>query len=114
MNNLKELYLTYPVEQLFFELTKDLVIKIDNKEYPKGIFYFRNNKCIFCYIKNNGDFYCNYHEYWLKFYNKFNLNYNQVKSLTKDMVEKYFKLKEIEPSCTDISGVEIFQFLLNK
>ena len=59
MNNIKELYLTYPVKQLFFELTKDIVIKIDEIKYPNKIFYFKNDKCIFYYNKENKYFWCN-------------------------------------------------------
>jgi hypothetical protein len=76
MNNIKELYLTYPVEKLFFELTRDLVILIDEIKYPNRIFYFNNDKCIFECNKNNGDFYCNYFEYclisWKKMREQFN------------------------------------------
>jgi hypothetical protein len=97
MNNLKELYLTYPVEKLFFELTKDIVILIDEKEYPNRIFYFRDNNCIFEYDKNNGYFWCSYYNYWLIFEDKFGFNYEQIKALTKDEVEKHFKLKGITP-----------------
>ena len=95
---LKELYLTYPIKDLFHTLTKDLVIKIDEKEYPNSIFFFnKDNEIIFEYDKNNGYFWCNYKKYWTIFYEKFNYNYNQVKYLTKDMVENHFKINEITP-----------------
>ena len=98
---LKELYLTYPIMDLFHTLTKDLVIKIDEKEYPDWIFYFNNdnNNCIFEYNTKNGDFYCDYKLYWTIFYKKFGFNYNIIRNLTKDMVENHFKLKGITPVC---------------
>ena len=96
--SLKELYLTYPVESLFYQLTKDLIIKIDKDKYPNWIFYFnQNDNCIFEYNTKNGYFWCNYKLYWSIFYEKFGFNYNQVRDLTKDMVENHFNLKEITP-----------------
>jgi len=98
---LKELYLIYPVENLFHQLTKDLVIKIDEKEYPNWVFYFnKDNKITFQYNINNGNFWCNYKLYWSIFYEKFGFNYNQVKDITKDMVEEHFKLGGITPQCS--------------
>ena len=95
---LKELYLTYPIKSLFYTLTKDLVIKIDKKEYPNWIYYFnKENKIIFEYNKNNGYFWCNYKLYWSIFYIKFGFNWQQVRDLTKDMVENHFNLKGITP-----------------
>jgi len=94
--SLKELYLTYPVEDLFYQLTKDLIIKINKKEYPNWIFYFnKNNICIFEYNKKNKYFLCSHSNYWTIFMKKFNFNYNQIKEITKDIVENYFNLKEI-------------------
>jgi len=95
---LKELYLIYPVENLFHQLTRDLVVKIDKDKYPNWVYYFNNdNNCIFEYNTKNGDFWCNYKKYWTIFYEKFGFNYNQIKYLTKDMVENHFKLKRITP-----------------
>jgi len=100
MINLKELYLTYPVENLFHTLTKDLVIKIDEKEYPNFIFFFnKDNEIIFeySYKSKYRFFYCNYEKYWAIFYEKFKFNYNQVSDITKDMVENHFIINEITP-----------------
>jgi hypothetical protein len=105
MNNLKELYLTYPVENLFFELTKDIIIKYDEIKYPNSIFYFKDDICIFKYDKNNGYFYCDYYRYWSKFYEKFGFNYNQISDLTKDMVEKHFNLKGVTPNTNSFTMV---------
>ena len=97
MINLKELYLTYPVENLFHTLTKDLVIKTDEKEYPESIFFFNNNDLIFeySYKSKYRFFYCDYEKYWAIFYKKFKFNYIQVKEITKDMVENHFIINEI-------------------
>jgi hypothetical protein len=99
--SLKELYLTYPVESLFHTLTKDLVIKIDEKKYPNKIFYFNNiGNCIFEYDTKNGYFWSDYYNYCIKFYKKFDFNWKQVTDLTKDMVENHFNLNEIISSST--------------
>ena len=90
MINVKELYLTYPVEKLFYQLIKDVIIKIDENKYPNTIFYFNNN-CIFKHNTKNGFFWCSYYE-------NFDLDWLQITDLTKDMIEKYFNLKEITPN----------------
>ena len=95
--SLKELYLIYPIESLFHQLTKDLIVKIDKDKYPDWIFYFNDNNCIFEYNTKNGDFWCNYKLYWSIFYEKFKFNYIIVRDLTKDMVENHFNLKGITP-----------------
>ena len=101
---LKELYLTYPIKDLFHTLTKNLVVKIDEKKYPEWIFYFNeNNNCIFQYNTKNGYFWCNYELYWNIFYENFNFNYIIVRDITKDMVENHFKLKGITPKFSSIS-----------
>jgi len=100
---LKELYLTYPIMDLFHTLTKNLVVKIDEKEYPNWIYYFnKENKIIFEYNTKNGYFWCNYKLYWSIFYEKFGFNYNQIKYLTKDMVENHFKLGGITPQMSTL------------
>jgi hypothetical protein len=96
MNNLKELYLTYPIEPLFNQLIKDLVILIDEKEYPNHIIYY-NDDLIFDYDKENNVFWCNYYKYWLIFYENFKFNNYQIRDLTKDMIEKYLKFSEVIP-----------------
>ena len=97
MINLKELYLTYPIESLFYTLTKDLTIKIDNN-YPNKISYFNNNNnCIFEYDTKNGFFYSSYFNFNQYFYEKFNINWLTLNKIVKDMVEKHFKMSGITP-----------------
>jgi hypothetical protein len=95
MNNIKELYLTYPVEQLFYELTKDLVIITDEIKYPNIVFYFKDNNCIFEYHKENGDFYLSYNNFNRFFYEKFNIDWLVLSKIIKDLVERHFDLKDI-------------------
>jgi hypothetical protein len=97
MNNIKELYLTYPVESLFFELTKDLIIKVDEKEYPNKFFYFKDDNCIFEYNKENSSLYSSYINFNKFFYENFNIDWIILSKIIKDMMEKYFNLSEITP-----------------
>ena len=90
----------YPLskEDLFFGITNDLEIKIDNEKYPDYIFYFNgDNKSVFHYNFKSGDFYCSHSLYWLIFEGEYGLNYGDIQSFTKNMVEKHFKLEEITP-----------------
>jgi len=95
MINLKELYITYPVENLFHTLTKDLVIKNDNTILIS--YYNKDNILIFEYNKETNWFWCSYNFYWVIFEKKFNFNWQQICDLTIDMVKKIFKLKKIIP-----------------
>jgi len=95
MINLKELYLTYPVENLFYELVKDLIIKNDNIILTS--YYNKDNILIFEYNKETNWFWCSYNFYWVIFEKKFNFNWQQICDLTIDMVKKIFKLKKIIP-----------------
>lgn len=65
--NINEIYLTYPVEELFLSLTKNLVVKKDNIIYPDRIFYMKNinNKLnyIFEYDLKNSNIYTSYYNF---------------------------------------------------
>jgi len=72
MINLKELYLTYPLERDFKNFITDFykdyfinpIIKKDNKRFPNYIFYFNNNlnnyttECIAVFNKKYKKFWC--------------------------------------------------------
>jgi hypothetical protein len=96
MINLKELYIIYPIEDLFYQLTKDLTInKIIN--YENSILYFnKNNICIFDYNLLNKYLECSYREYWIIFFEKFNIKYNKIiNEITIDLFNKNFNSKVI-------------------
>jgi hypothetical protein len=106
--SLKELYLIYPIESLFYILTKDIVVKIDKNKYPNWIFYFNNNDCIFGYDTKNADFYCSYDNFSMFFYENFNINWLMLSKIVKDLVEKHFLLNGITP----MHGLDIFYKLV--
>ena len=105
MTNLKELYLTYPIESLFYQLTKDLVVKIDENKYPDSIFYFNNDKIIFEYDIKNGYFYCSYFNFSVFFYKKFNINRLMLNKIVKDIVDNHFNLNGIVPLNLKLGGI---------
>ena len=84
-------------EKLFLELAHldELDIKFDFIEYKNYIFYFYNETELFDQYKKSRDFYINYNEIWSFFKTNYNLNYDDIKSITKDLVERHFKLKDI-------------------
>ena len=84
-------------ERRFKELCNNLIIKIDEDNYPNIIFWFRNDKPIFDYDKKGGYFFCNYCLVWSVFESEFGLNYNQISKLIKGRVEEHFKLKNVTP-----------------
>jgi len=91
---------------LFHTLTKNLVVKIDEKEYPNFIFFFNeNNNCIFKYNTKNGYFYCSYYNFIIFFYEKFNINWLILNEIIKDMVENHFKLKGITPCICSFNSI---------
>ena len=88
-------------EDLFLYLIEDLVIKIDKEKYPNSIFLFKNGEVWFEIYKRqdekNGNIWCSNKHYWLVFEREYGLNYTEIQELTKDMVGKHFKLKELTP-----------------
>ena len=88
-------YIEY--EKLFLELTHldELEIKFDFIEYENYLFHFYNESELFLQDKKNGWFYMNYTKIWSIFGSKYNLKYDDIQSITKDIVEKHFKLKDI-------------------
>jgi hypothetical protein len=94
MNNLKELYLTYPIEQSFNDLTNNIVIK----ENIRHINYFNeNNKLIFQYDKTNRNFWYNFEEYYTIIFEIYKFDRLLIEDVTKDLIMKYFNLKNIIP-----------------
>ena len=84
-------------EKLFLELAHldELEIKFDFIEYENDLYYFYNKNVLFDQYKKSGRFYINYDKIWSIFGSKFNLKYNDIQSITKKMVERHFKLKDI-------------------
>ena len=65
----------------------------ESEKYPNYIFYMREGKVIFDYIKENGEVYIDYTEIWSFFESFFDMNYEQIQGITKAWVEEHYKLR---------------------
>lgn len=64
-----------------------------SNEYPEYIFYIKNGEVIFDYNKKNGLVYISYDHIWSFFIPFFGLHDEQIRDLTKQWVEEYYKLE---------------------
>ena len=88
--------LCYPVEAIFNNIVNSITdVKTDEVKYPDAIFYLNNNKKVANYNSKSKHFWCNYDNFWLKFYLNNTFNYYVVNDLLNDMVEEHFKLKGV-------------------
>ena len=92
----------YAMENLFLEFAVDLKIKIDEEKYPNHVFLFKNDECYFYFNLKNRRFYVEYDKIWSIFQSKFELNYIDIKSFMKYMLERHFKLMGFTPSLGSI------------
>jgi len=72
----------------------DLETKKSDK-YLNHIFYFKDNKCIFCYDLNNKYCYVNYQRIWEFFEKEFNYRYYDTSKLIELIIKEIYQL-EIE------------------
>ena len=88
-------------EKIFISLSHldKLEIKFDFIRYKYYILYFYNESCLFQQDKKNNYFFINYVKIWLIFEMKFSLDYDDIQSITKDLVERHFKLKDTTTKC---------------
>ena len=82
-----------PIVNLFNQITKD--IKIINCEvyHKEGIefIYYKDDQWIFYQDCNNEEFWCNHDIYWSLFESNFDLEYEDIQSITKYLVEEALK-----------------------
>jgi hypothetical protein len=83
-----------PIVDLFRELTTDIKImncNVYNEEGMEFIYYNKDNEWIFYQDVKKGKFWCEYNRYWSLFGIKLQLNYNEIKEITKLLVEENLK-----------------------
>ena len=85
-------------EQRFLQLCEGLTIKIDKEKYPNSIFFFKGNDFFFEYNSKSGSLWCSRNRVWSFLEKEYSLNYNEIESLIKDMLEKHFNLRGVTPS----------------
>ena len=100
-----------PIVNLFNQITKD--IKIINCEvyHKEGIefIYYKDDQWIFYQDCNNEEFWCNHDIYWSLFESNFDLEYEDIQSITKYLVEEALKREVDTPggvTYTNTSRVE--------
>lgn len=69
-----------------------------SKAYPYSVFYIKNGEPIFQQDFKYKNFWITYHKIWSVFEFKYLMNYYQVQSLTKDILEKHLKVDDFTPS----------------
>jgi len=87
--------------------------KYIHKDYPTSIFYKKDNVLLFEWNQKNGYFYCSYTKFWSILQSKYNLNYNEIKSLIKRLVEEHLIKTDITPIWfEEIFYVEVEEHLI--
>ena len=108
-----------PILEWFNDLWSHLyVIEADVCHEDGGEFiYYRiinNVKVYIFYQDNSNKFWCNYKHYWLNFVSKFNLEYSEIQSITKMLIENSLN-NSIAPNpiYTHVYNDEIYSVLNN-
>jgi hypothetical protein len=81
-------------ERWFKKMLTDSDISI-SKYYDNELIYAKNGIVLFIYNKKEGIFDINDDRIWSVFESKYNFNYDEIKLLTKNIVEKHLNLKNI-------------------
>ena len=71
----------------------------ETEKYPDYIFFMKDGKLIFVYIKKNGYVGVSYDKIWSFLQNFFGLEYEEIQDLTKEWVEEHYKLGVTTTSC---------------
>ncbi len=89
-----------PIIERFREITKDLcIIKCDvyNEDGMEFIYFNQEREWIFYQDAKNGKFWTNYYRYWSILEREFRLEYLEIQSITKLLVEEALKREVAKP-----------------
>ncbi len=89
-----------PIIERFWEMTKDLcIIKCDvyNEDGMEFIYFNQEREWIFYQDAKNGKFWTNYYRYWSILEREFRLEYLEIQSITKLLVEEALKREVAKP-----------------
>ena len=90
--NVVKLYLTRSFEDLTPKISKD---------YPYSVFYVNSDNVILMkYDEKTEKIWIDYDQIWSKLESLFHLNYDDVQSIMKVWLEKYYGLSEVTPMTT--------------
>ena len=85
-------------EEIFLDMWNGCTIKYDNFKYPNKVFLFKNDICWFEQDFKNEYLWCRYDCIWSIFENQFSMQYSDIQSFIKGMVEEHFKLMLLTPT----------------
>jgi hypothetical protein len=83
-------------EQRFFELFNGLQLKFDFEKYRDRLFFFRGDEVWLIYDLKDKYLWV-LHEKWEVFENEYSMDYDEIQTFIKNMVERHFNLKGVEP-----------------
>jgi hypothetical protein len=94
-----------PIVDLFNNITDGIKIINCNvyNDDSSELIYFKHKEWIFYQDLRNKEFWCSYERYWKLFENEFNLDYTEIQSITKLLVEEALKreLSTPEHNCSN-------------
>ncbi len=80
----------------FLGIIKDLVVK-KSDDYPDSLFFCKNDTIYVELSTKNGNLYCNYPLMWRVFQREYLMQFIDIQSFIKTMVEQHMELKDITP-----------------
>jgi hypothetical protein len=89
-----------PIIERFREITKDLCIincDVYNEDGMEFIYFNQEREWIFYQDAKNGKFWTNYYRYWSILEREFRLEYLEIQSITKLLVEEALKREVTTP-----------------
>ncbi len=89
-----------PIIERFREMTKDLCIincDVYNEDGMEFIYFNQEREWIFYQDAKNGKFWTNYYRYWSILEREFRLEYLEIQSITKLLVEEVLKREVAKP-----------------
>ena len=85
-----------PEERFILNILNNLE-EYTHKDFPTSIFYKKDNVLLFEWEQKTGYFWCDDLNFWLILKSKYNLKYDEIKTLVKYMVEEHLIKKDITP-----------------
>ena len=83
-------------EQRFFELFNGLQLKFDFEKYRDRLFFFRGDEVWLEYDLKDKYLWVS-HEKWEVFEDEYSMDYDEIQTFIKNMVERHFNLKGVTP-----------------
>jgi hypothetical protein len=89
-------------EAAFAGLMNGLERRQDWKNYPHSIFWFKNGTYMFEYDGKEKYFWCSYPDVWAIFEKQFNMEFEEIQSFLRDMMELFFKHKGVKANYASV------------